>query len=273
MIPWIEVAPNRQALAQAIEGLRIWQQVTDTAIVLVDRYDSAALVRIREQLPDARLIPSIRTSTFLRGQFDRVEGWHAIGVRAQEHCRLTGSKRVVLESESALARYMSGDYQMNWDKLREGLEMLPKDILFLWYPAAAGPTRERYAEVCRCAQEAANVQLVDHLTLGMPGNVGSQRAAEGRKALTALGRRNPIMVIYCYGDKYWPFERIPEALGLADGEEVILYPGAARWVAAAQAMARLLPPFERGADGISSPPAATAPSIPEKPAHAADAGR
>lgn len=245
IVPWLELAPNREAYDQAIEGLRLWHLTTDTAVISVGPGKAQWLRRLREQVPEVVIIPSLKTSPILTPPgFDSVQGWREVAREVRELCQATGQTMLVFEHETAIQSYMEGKTTLDWDRLRMGLRQLPEGITFWWYPSANGEGEilDRYIKLCEVADEVLELRFIDHattyaaMTMAQPGTINAVRRLEH------VAQQPPVQLIYCCGPGYWPYDRVPEALGKMRKDVVILYPGATRWVEAARAMSRLLPP-------------------------------
>ncbi len=246
LIPWMELASGREAFDQTAQGLLVWRLITDTAIVSIGPEEIRPLARLRERYPDLHIIPGLKTSGILgqHGGFDALEGWTRIARLVQSLAEVTGEQTVILEHESAIKAYIDGQYAMDWDRLRAGLRLLPRACQIWWYPSAggAGETLERYIRLCEAVvAELPEVRFIDHASLHAPQFAGQPGTVNVASRLAAAARRPPVRMIYCCGPKYWPYDRVPEALRQVQESEAVLYPGAARWVEAAQALARLLP--------------------------------
>ena len=150
----------------------------------------------------------------------------------------------MFEHESAIKAYIDGQYAVDLDRLRAGLRLLPRSCRIWWYPSAAGDGEvlARYVRLCEAVvAELPEVRFIDHASLHAPRFTGQPGTINAVRRLEAAARSPPIRLIYCCGPEYWPFERVPEALRHVSETEAIIYPGATRWIEAAQALARLLP--------------------------------
>ncbi len=245
VIPWLELGPGREAVDRAAHGLLVWRLITDTAIVSIGPEDIRTLGRFHERYPDLHLVPGLKTSGILTDRgFDALDGWQRIARLVQTLMAVTGENTVVLEHESALKAYLDGQYPMNWDRLRAGLRLLPRPCNVWWYPSAGmdGVILDRYIRLCEVVvAELPDVRFIDHASFHAPRFTGQPGTLNAVRRLETAARRPPLRLIYCCGPEYWPFERVPEALRQVGEGEAIVYPGATRWVEAAQALARLLP--------------------------------
>jgi hypothetical protein len=247
LVPWIEVNTlATKRINHAVEGLLIWQKVTDTAIVST-RPDCAALYpELRRRLPGMRIIPGIKTHDRLP-RFDSVAGWKALAREVRAVCASSGENWVVFENEGAIKGYWRQEYDIDPGQLRKALKQLPDDVNYIWYPgymltADSPETIRRAGLVADIVNEVCNARIVD-LTFSSPSDVRrrarpsiQQRAAAIKKTL----KRPEIPMLYCYGDRYWPDEQVLEAARYTDGGWVILYSGIEHWIGAAQAIAAQL---------------------------------
>lgn len=242
-VPWIEVRPrNPGSVEGAIEGLRNWQRVTDTAIVGVGPFQLQVLLEFRRLFPDMKIIPGITTSEILTpAGFDSINGWARVARAVNEACRITASRVYVLENEGALAKYVAGEYAMHWERLAEGLRQLPAGKELWCYPSIAGQDEvlARYVRLCQAVQEVCEVRFIDHSSIAEPQYVGKPATLRQMQSLDGVAREPLIPLVYLMRDRdrWWPLERMAEAVRLAKTDVVILYPGAKAWVAASQAAA------------------------------------
>jgi hypothetical protein len=248
LVPWIEV--NTLAAARinhAVQGLLIWQKVTDTAIVSTRPGCAALYPELRRRLPGMRIIPGIKTHDRLP-RFDSVAGWKALAREIRAVCASSGENWVVLENEGAIKGYWREEYDIDPDELRKALKQLPDDVNYIWYPgfmlnADKAVTRERADVVARIVNEVCNARIID-LTYSSPADIrrrGTKSVRQRIAEVEKLVKRPLIPMLYCYGDRYWPDERIPEAISNTGGGWVILYSGIKHWIEAAQAVAAQLP--------------------------------
>ncbi len=246
VVPWIEVNPrDRESVRGALEGLELWSRGTDTAIASVAPVisDGAFFDVVKRRLPGLRIIPGIKTSGLLIPKgLDSVAAWREIGVVARDFCERTGSQSYLLENESAVHAYYSGQYNMNWERFREGLRELPREYTVIWYPTVGGKDEalDRAVKLCQAVQNECTVRFTDHASFFSPGVVGTPGTLNAVRPLEALAKSLPVPLIYCCGETFWPYDRVPEALGMVRSDTAIIYPGAKRWVQAAREITPLL---------------------------------
>ena len=222
--------------ATAVQGIEIWQQLTDTVIVTVPANEVAVYRRLRLVFPKLHIIPSLWPVPILTCEhYDTPKVWETLADAARVACAETGSDMYLIDNEASLQCYQQGKVDFHWPSLVDGLRKLPRDKLLLWYPWPAG-TDERTAELCRIVQANCNVRFLD------PGlSTPDSREQGGMKVLMeqlrGIGRLPTIPMIYNYtGEQYWPDERVPEALRQVDADMAIVYPGMRRWVESARAL-------------------------------------
>jgi len=254
VIPWIEVnLGKREEIEKAVKGLRIWQKVTDTAIVSTTVGRSRIYTRLRERVPGMHIIPGIKTAGYC-SPFDSVSGWRTIADEVSSMCRATGEQRIVLENETALCSkrlagrndYWSAKVKLDFDELRRGLRMLPEGVEIWWYPSfVTGKSQralrhEQSAKLCRLVEDVCDVRFIDY-EVSKPPDRNVWWNDDLSRIRKQIAQRPSIPIIYLYGDdtRYWPDERILEALARVPGEDAILYPGR-RWVEAAERIATIL---------------------------------
>lgn len=260
VVPWLELGPDRRLIDQAVEGLLAWQKITDTAIVSVDPAGVRLYRQLRERVPGMRIIPGLKTSPVLvPAGFDSPEGWRRIATAAAEARKLTGSKVLLLENESAIQKYIDGKQPLDLKRLRTALNELPSDGTILWYPSAAmnGEILNRYLRMCRVAAELPNLIFVDHAMLYGPRAAKAPGTRRVVQALRELARKEkpPVPLIYCCGGDTWPKERVLEAIRMSESDWMIIYPGQNRWVETARYLAEQLPPFEPPTKASGADPA------------------
>lgn len=250
IIPWVEENhDDPESLEQVVIGLRVWHNVTDRAIVT-----TAPGVRIYDELcarvPGMQIIPGLKTNELLPHRFDYVEGWASIAAELAVMAEATGSKIVVLENESAVEKYRLGHQNVNWAQFRKCLAQLPRDLTIWLYPPMGGENDDEQDRMGSLSGEVAdqciNVALLDYQSCGGPRGLTYSWSIKGRKKLDEIVRRVPgasiLRMLYFYGpgSKYWMDGQILEALGAVGDDEVIIYPGAKRWVEAAKEFAKVL---------------------------------
>jgi hypothetical protein len=158
---------------------------------------------------------------------------------------------VLLENEWTLNPYLDGEYELDHELFRQGLEQLPRDVKYIWYPGllGSGERLERYVAVIEVVADTLGAQFTC-LSIAGPAEAFTtiHWSEDARELLRSLSPGEPtIPLLYFYGpDTYWwEDEQIHEALGLSrslwgEGATVLIYPGFTRWPDAAQSIADLL---------------------------------
>ena len=245
IIPWVEVhVGSNEGVNIALAGLLEWRKITDTAIVSVQARKASFFRKLKKPLPNMRIIPGVKTtSLFGHRQFDSVQKWREMAQEVRAACEASGQRRFLFENESALTDYYHGEHELDLDRLRAGLNELPKDVQYLWCPSlgGGGERLQRGARLCEVVEGVLDVRFVDHLSLTAPQHVNQPGTLRAVARLESIAQNPTIPLIYCCGDKWWPADRIPEALELAklkwgDSSEAIIYPGQKLWVQRAREM-------------------------------------
>jgi len=244
LLPWIEVnVVTTRAVDNAVAGLRRWTDVTDTAIVTTAPGGARIYPLLRDRVPGMRIIPGLKTNDLLK-RFDSPAEWASV-VRALRAIRSASEEStILLEHESAIRAYLDGTYEIDEDRLKESLRLIPKDLEIIWYPGLVGEsdvTQQRAALLCRAAQATLNVRFTD-LSRSGPAAVGYRWARIGKQRLSRMAKEPAIPLLYFYGpgSKWWHDEQLREALALCDDGWVIIYPGAKRWQQASRVLSKEL---------------------------------
>jgi len=257
IIPWVECnwpdAPvdkgdpsSKPILDHVIEGLLIWQRVTDTAIVSIMPGQTRLYHTLHSRVPGMRIIPGLKTMTLL-DRLDSESGWQAIANEVLAIAAATGERVVLLENEKAVYPFIRDKRALDTNRLRKALDRLPKDMDYLWYPSIFGKEAEqkRGAEVCRAVEDAlVSVRFLDQRFQGKRAVTDPARIAADR-LLRAIAGRPTLRMVYFYGPEHpivwWRDDQIDEALGECSrapggSTEVVVYPGLKRWVDAAKSL-------------------------------------
>ena len=245
IVPWIEV--NRgtpDELQNAVAGLSIWRSVTRTAIVSTAPGGEHIYAHLRAALPDVAIIPGIKTYPRLKdGQFDSPAGWQQVARDVEQLALLADASHVVLEHETALRPYWRGQAQLDADRLRESVRQLPAGIHIIWYPGMVGESernQEIAAQILIAANALGRVRFLDH-SLASPKSPSSRWGQLAKARLDQIASLPSIPLVYFDGGQtYWPFQQAPAVVSRVQSAEVIVYPGAQRWVEAATVMSSAL---------------------------------
>ncbi len=254
VIPWVEL--NYSVFdEQVIEGLLIWQNVADTAIITTRPGRADLYTKLRERLPEMRIIPGLK-SMHLLDRFDSVEGWRSIAQEIAAIRDASGEQVFLLENEVALHDWVMGMETLDMDLLAEALATLPTDVQYLWRPSvywfiAGDEGVERLAQVCRVAEDVLeDVRFVDQ-RFNARVNVNSQVYTAAQTLLESITSKSTPTLQYYYGPDYelewWKDNEVLDALSYVrqdrgSGAEVLIYPGIERWVEAAAALTGQLVP-------------------------------
>lgn len=253
IIPWVELNYARND-EYCIKGLLAWKGLTDTAIVSTRPGRAALYSKLRERVPGMRIIPGLKPNGAgidLLPSFDSVAGWKKIAEEVSAMCKTSGQRVVLLDNEVAIKRYRMGKQKIELDRLRAGLEYLPKDVVIIWYPSIHSHTTEvqkRYADVCRVVADVCDVQFTDRST-ETPAALEDLWLQRARRTLESMSSRPTLPMLYAYakdsGIIHWPDAQIPDAFEYirkewGEGAEVIIYPGMRRWGEAARSIEKIL---------------------------------
>ncbi len=249
VVPWLEVNyPDRDHIAHAAEGLRIWRTITDTAIVSTVPRQSRIYSELRRQVPGMRLIPGMKTAPALGDDpLGNLKRWEGLASEIASACQAAGGSRFLLENEKTFSEYLDGESEIDHDKLREGLGKLPTDLEYLWYPSVEGGGRKLRQRValCEVVQDVLDVQFVDHTSFRRPVTGGAPTASKASTVLNAAASKPTIPMVHCRNADHWHFEGMARAFrlvarGWGRGAACIPYPGEARWLPAARAITALI---------------------------------
>ncbi len=255
IIPWVEVNFPPRYVEDAVEGLRIWRKVTDTAIVSTMPGRADLYRELRKRVPDMHIIPGLKTMDLLK-RFDSVGGWRIVAKELAAIRAASGERVILLDNEIAMKPYIDGVQPVNLDRLRTGLSKLPRDIDYLWYPSIFGKDdkQRRNAEVCRVVEEVLkDVRFLDQRYQGIRAVTDRARIAADKR-LKAIARKPTLPMLYFYGSDgryvWWKDEQVHEALEhirreWGDSADVVIYPGVKRWVEAASSISRRIPLIDR----------------------------
>jgi len=235
-----------------VEGLKVWNSVTDTAIVTTMPGKADLYPRLRQAVPGMRIIPSLKTLELLADGFESGDGWARVADEVAAIIQLTpNAEQVLLENEEAVRPFIKGDQMSDIARLGAGLLQLPDDMVYLWYPSIWGNEAEqgRCAEVCRVVEDVLpNVRFIDQRFQGQPAVTDPSRAAADRR-LMKIAKSPTLRMAYFYGPDhphmFWRDDQIHQALlqlrsGRTGPAEAVIYPGWRRWVEAAIALTERL---------------------------------
>lgn len=245
IIPWVEDNFAKYD-APVVEGLQIWQKVTDTAIVSTMPGRADLFASIHDGVPGMKIIPGLKTMNLLR-RFDAVEGWEHVASEIRAIQSVTGSKIILLENEVAMKKYVDGEHKLNLQQLRKGLKKLPADLQYYWYPSiwGNGIKQSRNERVCKLVEEVLKgVRFLDQRYQGRRAVSDKSRINADHK-LRKFIKNKTLPMQYFYGPDhpvvFWKDHDLAEALQLIrdhdhwkEDPQVVIYTGVKRWVTGAR---------------------------------------
>lgn len=262
---WVEINTGSEAELQILaEGIPLWEPIVDYYIVTTTPGDSKVAM-YADIVTNKPLVAGLKPS-YLFG-CTRVEGRHHVYcnmnqpdawiqyaewirklVDATEDRTLYQKKLpvFVLENESLVYSHTVGDYEIDPDIIRAGLEHFPKNVMYYWYPAVSSGYPERRArqeELLRIVMEVLpNVRLVD-TTHGRHKTVFEDFHADGLHRNKVLSTMPLVNMIHVYPSQdYWKDSQVAGIMGdLFEKSELILYPGQAGFVEQGRIFRDLLP--------------------------------
>lgn len=250
IVPWIEVNSDYygyyppSSLESAVEGLLIWQRITDTAIVSTTPGNAPLYTELRQRVPGMQIIPGLKTSLHLGlDGFDQLDAWELIAQDVSEMAATSGQTRFVFENEGALYGYWDGDYSIDFDQMRQCLGYLPTELEYIWYPGLGGETpfkRARSQALCEAVEDELHPRFVN---LGFDRPQWRESDPWSYVTLDELAEKPTMPIIYfgCWTVCYWEYGDVDQVLEdletyPEDYPEAIFYPGFYRWVEAADAI-------------------------------------
>lgn len=246
IMPWMEVNYAPHSLELCVEGLKLYRRVTDTAIVSTTPGHAFLYTELRRQVPDMRIIPGMKTCLRLDpNAFDSPAGWKLIAQDVREVLATSGARTIIMENEDAIKSYIEGVYQIDFERLRQCFQYLPKDAEYIWYPVHMHSelVRARTIPIIHALQDVLDVRLVDH-SYGHPDWCNE----DARRILEELAVKPVIPMLWwgCFTQInwcYWSYDRVAEAMQRhAHRDDVIFYPSHLNWVILAQAVVNTLSP-------------------------------
>jgi hypothetical protein len=245
VIPWVELNyPDvEQYRRPALLGVAIGAVTFDEFVVTTIPKESPRVFELFQRtVPGVKIIPSLKTAAYTPRyrRFDDPGLWAAFARDVRVACEATGSKRFVIDSETALTPVWEGEYKIDHDRLAKALGQLPQEIEYIWYPTVLGspeytPMRnEGSLEVCRTAARGLrHVVFADHSygvrTTDPSTTIPKVRLRNSTK-LRDVGTVIPLLYFCDRSDKVhtdWQAEQLPELIegDLLPAGEFLLYPG------------------------------------------------
>lgn len=246
IIPWVEYSGVDHVEA-VVDGLRVWLESTDTAIVTTTPGQTALYSFICQAVPRMRVYGGLKTNDLLKDDFASPEGWKAIQREVVDTIWRTRTHVFVFENESAMRPVWEGTQECDLERLRASIKAahFPRNVAYYWYPSIGAWSRdaqERASSICRTVQGALDSTVfLDSATLSGPKSLTWGANVRAMDYLP-FAFTPPIPMLYCYGPTkgWWQDVNLPEALGYVKDGAAILYPGWERWVRAAQVISETL---------------------------------
>lgn len=245
IIPWVECnGPDH--VEATVDGLRLWLESTDTAIV-TGAGEPALYSDICRRVPRMRIYGGLKTHEFLKDDFASPEGWKAIQRQVADTIWRTRTRVFVLENESAMEPVWEGTQDIDLERLRASIKgaHFPTNVTYWWYPSVGAWSKDAQriaADVCRAVQSCLGVVFLDAATLSGPKSLTWGPNVRVANILSAFTATPPIPILYCYGldEGWWQDVDLPEALGYVADGPAILCPGHERWPEAAAKISSIL---------------------------------
>ncbi len=243
IIPWLELdSTDPERVSSCIEGLQIWQRVTDTVVVHCGSHPWL-FTQLREQFPNLKIIGGITTSYRLgHNSFDSLAGWQLLAQDVAATAAATGQPRVLLDSELALRTYLNGDYEIDLEQVRQGLSYLPSGVEIIWYPGVEWQTSTtppgllaKTTALAQLVNDEIDCRLVD-FSYCEPDALTCPAALEARAIADGMAYHPIIPIVYFgYPRFYWNYDGVHQVMEeMAGRPDALFYPGSVRWVEAAQ---------------------------------------
>lgn len=275
-VPWLEVnlpdelasimaTPQQGALPGvtiydfALQGLSHWAQVTDQVIITtipgVVEYLYPPLMADRPA--GLQIIPGVKTSPLLYGDFADPAGWATIAEEATRAIQITGTNEFLAENESALWDFHHHGETINYTALQNSLPALRNTgaNILLWLPQIFNNSsifpnalQETTSFVNAFQQALPNVEFVTQYVAQyyyQPSNIALRQTM-----IDTVGLESVFETLWTRADGYWPSPDGPwraytpaEAIAASYNlptSRVNIYPGA-DWILVAQQFAAQLP--------------------------------
>jgi hypothetical protein len=247
LIPWLEVnKDDPRYVVPALEALRYWQRITDTAVIGIVPGSEALLARFAQAAPDMRIIPALKTHPLLRTEFSDPDRWQQVSREVTRLVELTGTRIILFEHESAVGDTLAGKTPLDLAGLQAGLRRLPPDVEYWWYPSLVydgDENRRRSLEIVNAVR--ASLKSVRFTTLGFSDPKWRRYDPWWWRTLDEQGPPPPIPMLYfgCWRNCYWEPDQTPDALRAVAGRDIALvFVESSRWVECARIITRLAPP-------------------------------
>jgi len=260
--PWVELnAPDTETASRpgvsrrehVLEGLRVWADVTDIAIV------TSRESQIQNVYPDLvarkpkslHLIGGLKTAGMFPKGFHDADAWTRIASRCREISRITGTNVIVLENETALEKFHLEEEDIDLASLPLGLQALNQTALEIWWYT---PVILFNTPKCpnRNARTRALSQTVMSASRGSRFLSGCKPLASdplealylqvGRDMRELVGAERIIDLVYVHANvdrsttkRFYAPEEGWNLLETCTSPLLVYYPGEADWVKVAEA--------------------------------------
>lgn len=224
-----------------INSLLMWSTVVDEAIVTTNPHLDILEPVLSEcvaELAPMQVRGGVQIAPVVGYDIGNIAGWKRVAVAVEETCRITGQRKFVIDVESTISRLLAGDRKPDWDRVRAGLELLPKDVAYTWFPAPWVPSHPGQADYEKFLSFAAKV--LPNLTI-VTFEVAGPAGVEYPEVLAKLARVRKLYdcpttpIAYCGPPLRWGWQvdQVIDARDHCNTPEVLVYPCAANWVKSA----------------------------------------
>lgn len=250
LMPWVEVYSNSYGvippgtLERAVEGLLIWQRVTDTAVVTTTPGNARLYAILNARVPGMRIVPGLISQPYLGKQgFDQLDLWRDLAAEVADIAAVSGDGCFLFDHEHALESYLEGACEINFARLRDCLATLPPNVEYIWYPSLAydgAQRRARSLAICQVVEAELHPRFVN---LGFDHPRWREFDPWWYVTLDKLAAKPTVPLIYfgCWQDCFWDYSQISQVLKdirtyPENYADAIVYPSLSRWVEAAAAI-------------------------------------
>jgi len=262
LIPIVEVnSPDKQyadgmtQMETCLDGLRSWGEVCDAAIVTTtwnyagSLYGEISTAQKKVGGPASRVnIIGLKLGGYMR--FDDPKLWAGVSTAVEIIAENTGQSIVVLDNETALEKFNTGEQMLDYRTMRKAMDVLPREIAF-WM---AGPNvlmgnsafPERFEETSdlalNMALSKAGTTFVSSYG-GYPKDVDTDRRARERDTMDRITDGATIDKMYVRPtaeDRGWYVpSQVAEYAAKLPSDTIIIDTGLANWIKVGEMMAEL----------------------------------